>query len=224
MNARIKGVIEREKQKNPTRLPILLLINRVIKVCLRDIRHFLTRDSTFISEDSMFMCSLFPQKVLDIIILKFKPKSVLDVGCGTGVSLSYFIDNGIDAWGIENSDLAVQKSKYPEKILKYNLKHPVDLKRKFDLLWCFEVIEHIHPAYEENVLKTLTSHSALVILSAAKPGQKGHGHFNEKPEEYWIEKFRKLGFIYDSIFSSVLKETKEMHSDNLMAFRFTDNS
>lgn len=218
MITKIRGVIQREKQKNPKGLALVLLINRLIKVTGRNVRHFLTRDSTFTSKDTMPMCSLFPKRALDIVILNIRPQSILDIGCGTGVSLSYFIDNGIDAWGIENSALAASNSKNPERILKYNLNKSVDLQKKFDLVWCFEVIEHIHPMFESSILKTLTSHGPLVILSAAKPGQGGHGHFNEQNEEYWIKKFSDLGYVFDEKLSLNLRETKEEHAENLMVF------
>lgn len=68
-------------------------------------------------------------------------KSVLDVGCGRGFSLAFFLENGIDAIGIEGSKLAIKNSKYPEKIQQKNLNKKVDLKRKFDVVWCFEVAE-----------------------------------------------------------------------------------
>jgi SAM-dependent methyltransferase len=223
---RINGVIAREKIKHPRTPGIILLgykivevINRKIKKSYTDLRIRLTKDSTFTGEHEMIQCSLFPKNVLDIILHDLKPISLLDVGCGTGASLNYFIENGVDAWGIENSSLAIKLSKNPEKILKHNLNKEVDLNKKFGLVWCFEVIEHIHPDYESAMLKTLTNHSDILILSAATPGQGGTGHFNEQTEEYWINRFSDLGYNFDKEMSHKLKHTGDSFSENLMCYR-----
>ena len=135
------------------------------------------------------MCSLFPQKVLDIIINELHPKSALDVGCGCGISLDYFIKNKIDAVGLENSSKAIEKAFNKEKIIKHNLNKAFSINRDFDLVWSFEVIEHIHPDFELTFLNTITNKSPVIIISAARPGQGGHGHFKKQLPEYWIEKF-----------------------------------
>ena len=125
------------------------------------------------------MCSLFPEKIIDEILNEFHPKSILDIGCGTGVSLKYFLNQNINATGVENSKLAIKQSNIANKIIRHNLKKELNLKKKFDLVWSFEVIEHIHPQYENIFLNTLIRHGDRVIISAARPGQGGHGHFNE---------------------------------------------
>ena len=176
------------------------------------------KDSTFKSEKELFMCSLYPKKILDIIKDEIQPYSVLDVGCGIGKSLKYFLDNEIDAWGVENSLIAISHSLVKDRIIKYNLKKVLNLNRRFDLVWCFEVIEHIHPSYEKAFLTTLTNHADKILISAARPGQGGHGHFNEKLPEYWIEKFKNLGYSFDKDFTSMLRSTFDNHAGNLLFF------
>lgn len=224
LKSRIKGIIAREKKIAPKTNGFLLLIKGIfkgIKSRMELKKMALTKNSTFSSENDMHMCSLYPKPILDLVLSEINPKSVLDVGCGTGVSLDYFLQNRVDCIGIENSRVAIGLSKNPDKIHKYNLNREVNLKKKFDLVWSFEVIEHIHPDYEANFLKTLINHSDLIILSAARPGQGGLGHFNEQPKEYWINKFHKLGYNYDGIFSNKLIEAKTMHSENMMCFAKT---
>ncbi len=218
---RIKKIIQREKLQNSNLPGVILLFKRVIIVLnykLRNLIIHIKKDGTFSSIDVMSMCSLFPKAVLDIVINDTKPRSVLDVGCGTGMSLGYFLENDIDAWGIENSAMAKTLSKNPDKILKFNLNNEVNLNKSFDLVWCFEVIEHIHPSYERNILNTLINHSNKIVLSAAKPGQQGHGHFNCQPQAYWVSKFNQKGYQYDYQVSQKLKQTNDSLSDNLMFF------
>ena len=70
----------------------------------------------------------------------------------------------------------------------------LDLRKSFDLVWCFEVAEHIHPKFVDIFVNNLTRHSKVVALSAAPPGQGGEGHFNEQPKSYWEKKFADRGY------------------------------
>ena len=124
----------------------------------------------------------------------------------------------VDAIGIEGSKLAKRKAKHPERIHTRDLNKPIDLSRRFDLVWCFEVAEHIHPKFVDNFLHTLTIHSNVVTLSAARPGQGGEGHFNEQPPQYWIEKFRALGFEYNEVAAKCFHETREFYCENMLVF------
>jgi SAM-dependent methyltransferase len=178
-----------------------------------------TKSSIFQFESEMDMCSLFPKGLLDETIRIFRPRSVLDLGCGTGRSLEYFLEQGIDAFGLEGSALAISKSSHPERIAEVDLNREVDLGRKFDLVWSYEVVEHIHPDYVQDLLKTFSNHADQVVLSAARPGQGGQGHFNEQPPEYWIEKFAGYGYRYDEEATRRLRAVPEEFSQNMIAFR-----
>ena len=166
----------------------------------------------------MGLCSLLAARMLSVGLEMFQPTSVLDVGCGTGRAIDWFLARGVDAIGIEGSALAKQKAKHPERIHTCDLNKPIDLSRRFDMVWSFEVAEHIHPKFVDNFLDTLTGHSNVIVLSAAPPGQGGEGHFNEQPPEYWIDKFSRLGFEYQEAAAKVFHETKEFYCENMLVF------
>lgn len=222
MTSRIARIISYQKSMNPNRNILILLFMRVHQVIKNRLNNFiinLSKDSTFNRDEEMFMCGLFPLKALDLVISKFNPESVIDVGCGQGFSLKYFLDRYIDAIGIENSERAISLSKVKSKIIRFDLKNELNLGRQFSLVWCFEVIEHIHPKYENNFLNSLINHSDNIILSAAKPGQWGHGHFNEQEPEYWIDKFSSHGYFIDIDFTNQLQKIDDVHCENLLCFR-----
>lgn len=177
-----------------------------------------TADGVFHGEDELWMCSLFPKKVIDEVVARFGPRSMLDVGCGTGKSLEYFSQLGMDVVGIEGSALAISKSPLKEKMRCLNLNEPLDLGRRFDLVWSFEVAEHIHPRYADTLVDTLARHGDVIAISAATPGQGGEGHLNEQPAEYWVEKFRARGFGYEAEFSAKLRGLDERHAENMLVF------
>ncbi len=150
------------------------------------------RDSIFYDDSELEMCSLDHSLTLQKVLDYYKPTSVLDVGCGVGQSLDWFVEREVDAVGLEGSALAISKARHPDRIRQVNLNQAVNLHRTFDLVWCFEVIEHIHPRFEPALLKTLTSHGDHLVISAARPGQGGEGHFNEQHPEYWIDRSPNL--------------------------------
>ena len=176
----------------------------------------------------MGMCSLRPVAVLGAILERFKPRSVLDVGCGTGGSLAFFVEKGLDAMGVEGSALAISKNPNAERVRRHDLEIPLDLGRRFDLVWSFEVAEHLRPEKAETFLDTLTRHSDLVVMSAAPKGQGGDGHFNEQPPEYWIGLMNRRGYGLlreetDQLRGLALNPTSDEHTKalagNLLVFR-----
>lgn len=165
------------------------------------------------------MCALLPRRTLDIIITSETPESWLDVGCGMGAALNYVIKSGISAEGIELSSMAVEQSGLSELIHQLDLKEPIDLKKQFDVVWCYEVAEHLESEYADIFLDNLCRHGSFVVLSAALPGQGGDGHVNEQPPNYWIKKMRILGFHLDLRLSNTVHELNELYSDNVLCFR-----
>lgn len=182
------------------------------------VRRHILRNSVFVEEWEMGMCSLSPAKVWALLLSECRPASLLDVGAGCGMTVSHFVEAGVDAIGMEGSRLAIRKSKHPERMIQHDLEKPIDLGRKFDLVWSFEVAEHIRPERAPVFVDTLVRHGDRVVFSAAPPGQGGDGHFNEQPAAYWIGMMDARGYQFDAQFSARLKATGDEHAENLMAF------
>ncbi|MFN8035817.1 MAG: methyltransferase domain-containing protein [Acidimicrobiia bacterium] len=176
------------------------------------------RDSRFDSSE-LEMASLCPTEILDEVLSQYAPTSWLDVGCGTGQAMLYLLAKGIDCVGLEGSTAAIEESVVGDRIQCVNLNDPVSLGREFDLVWCYEVAEHIHPKFVNALLDTLTGHGNVLVMSAAKPGQGGRGHFNEQPPEYWIEKLESRDFLLETEFTESLHALNVDFSANMLAFR-----
>jgi SAM-dependent methyltransferase len=170
------------------------------------------------NESELWMASSQPVHLLDAAIEAWRPRSFLDVGCGIGKTLEYVARKGIDCIGIEGSTAAVAASPVKQLIRLTNLNRPVHLGRKFDMVWSFEVAEHIHPSHTDTFLATLIRHGDLIVMSAAQPGQGGAGHFNEQPSSFWIRKMLERGYSYDSEFSEFLHCLPDVYSGNMMVF------
>jgi SAM-dependent methyltransferase len=134
------------------------------------------------------------------VVTALKPESVLDLGCGPCRSLARFKEHGIKrVVGIDGSvELLKNLHVQPHKadILFVDLERsPCVMGEKFDLVWSYEVAEHI--ANEENFLLTLTENARRwIVMTAAVPGQGGIGHVNCQPREHWISQLADRGFAY----------------------------
>ena len=140
--------------------------------------------------------------ILPEIIKLTNPKSVIDIGCGTGSFLSVLLDLGInDVLGVEGEWLNKNKLFINKEIVvTKDLEKPFFLERKFDLVISLEVAEHIGKEYSEIFVKNLTDLGDVILFSAALPGQGGQNHLNEQWPEFWQNIFKAKGYsFYDSI-------------------------
>jgi SAM-dependent methyltransferase len=126
--------------------------------------------------------------------------SVLDVGCGVGLWLREFQAQGVaDVMGLDGAWVPSGNLVIPSLLFRvHDLTKSFRLQREFDLVVCLEVAEHLRADAGEVLIDSLVAHGSLILFSAAVPGQGGFLHVNEQPQDYWIERFRRRGFIaYD---------------------------
>ena len=192
---------------------------RAKSMIIRGIKLHITHDSIFFDDEALWMCGFSHKKKVSNVLQEFAPKNILDIGCGLGNTVKEFRSRGIEASGLEGSELAIRRSEVADFIQQANLNFPLDLKRKFDLVWCVEVLEHIHPKYVQNIVGTICRHGDTLLISAAPLGQHGELHFNEQPQEYWIEKFQKQGFSLDREQTSTFQKIDEEFSQSVMIFK-----
>lgn len=141
--------------------------------------------------------------IVPILIRNYKIKSVLDLGCNTGQwMLSFMLNDVTDVQGVDGDNMNKERVLSKQHFIVHNLTFPLNLQRKFDMVMCLEVAEHIDEKYADTLVDTACQHSDLILWSAATPGQTGWNHVNEQPHEYWIEKFRSRGYS-----AKILKDT-----------------
>jgi len=183
-----------------------------------NIKRNVFKDGSFRYAYQIDMAALQPVEIMDAVIAMYHPKTVLDIGCGVGKSLDYFLSKDIDCQGVDGSRLAIARSQNSEKIRQHNLNIELNLGTLFDLVWSFEFIEHIHPKYVDTVLKTFSNHSDVIVLAAARPGQGGDGHLNEKDDQYWVQKFNNFGYSLNKHNTSILRSIPAEFSQNMYVF------
>ena len=138
-----------------------------------------------------------PKAALPILFPEGLPKSVLDVGSGTGTWLKAAIELGIqDVFGVDGVDIPPAKRHFPaDKFLCTDLTKRWNLGRHFDAAICLEVAEHLDAVSAPVLIDALVDHSDLIFFSAACPGQDGQHHVNCQWPAYWQRLFNDRGYI-----------------------------
>lgn len=171
--------------------------------------------------------------IVHSIVRDFNPTTVLDVGCGTGALLSAFNAAGVKGIGLEYSITALALCRERKlEVLPFNIESSIlPIRKRFDLVTCFEVAEHLHEQYANRLVFLLSEAASKIVFTAALPGQGGGvDHINEQPHEYWIDKFVQFGFHFDKDKSQQWRKEWEnadvssFYSQNVMFFTANSNS
>lgn len=141
----------------------------------------------------------------------FDPKNTIDLGCGAGDLTDVFLNNDVDAYGLEGTDNCVPELLFPaERLLVADLRKPMNgvtdyfhlgrtqhtpgvrsvFNYKFDLLTCLEVAEHIETEALEPFFKNLAQFSDVWLISINP--NAGKYHYTVQPFHWWIQKIESL--------------------------------
>jgi len=134
---------------------------------------------------------------LSKIFVDIRPDSLMDVGCGTGTWLKAANQLGVfDLHGIDAIDIF--STECPQaSFSKLDLTKSFNLGRRYGVVLCLEVAEHLNVEYASVLVQSLVTHAPRVIFSAACPGQPGQQHVNCQWPDYWQALFNKHGFVCD---------------------------
>jgi SAM-dependent methyltransferase len=134
--------------------------------------------------------------LLPLLREAFPIRSVLDVGCGAAAWLRAHQEAGVDdILGLDGDYLDPALLLIdPARFRPTDITQPLDLGRRFDLVQCLEVAEHVPAPAGPALVDNLTRHGDHILFSAAVPGQGGKGHINERPLGYWRDLFAGRGF------------------------------
>lgn len=131
------------------------------------------------------------KKAIDIV-LRWKPKSVIDVGCGYNEFVKQIRNAGIESIGIDfacpGADMIADAQNLPFK------------NKQFDTLTSFDMLEHLLPNEVDPVLKEFARVSERFIFSicyrpSVNKWQGENLHPTVMPESQWVESIKQVGGI-----------------------------
>lgn len=158
--------------------------------------------------------SLGSARVVVPLVMEFtnQPKSVIDIGCGTGNWLKAFQENGvaevtgIDGDWVKDDMLVIPKERFVAK----NIEQQFSFTGKADLAMSLEVAEHVPAKFAPELVRVLTSIAPVVFFSAAIPMQGGAHHINEQWPDYWAKLFADQGYVPVDCLRRRLWENKQV--------------
>jgi len=129
-----------------------------------------------------------------------KVESVLDMGCGQGHFTHGLLSTGVDVIAVEGSSAgyaaARDRGVPEERLVRHDMRLPLQLGRKFDVVMCTEVAEHLEPPFSSQLIHSISEHCDVCWFSSEPPetNQDHLHHPNEQPDIFWINLFRFYGF------------------------------
>ena len=140
--------------------------------------------------------------------------SVMDVGCGRGISTSWFLTHGLDVLCVEGSHDAVTKQVLPDssRTVEHDFSRgPWWPAKTYDAVWAVEFLEHVNLQYHYNYITTFRK-AALIFATSSRWG--GWHHVEVHPDEWWIQKYEAYGFRYsESLTKQARAWAKEGNKD-----------
>jgi SAM-dependent methyltransferase len=139
------------------------------------------------------------QAVVPFLVELLEPRSLVDVGCGTGSWLKVFREHGVDdVLGIETApiDSSVLEIEPAELRVASVLDQRPD--RRFDLALCLEIAHYLPGEAGPKLVESLAELGPAVLFSAAIPGQGGAGakdRPNQQWPDYWAALFESHGYV-----------------------------
>jgi hypothetical protein len=148
--------------------------------------------------------------ILGLLKHYFPFETVVDVGCGHGTWAAASLEGGASfAAGLDgpwNTQDQMVNPKVRFQSVDLESKNWADQLscRRFDLVICMEVAEHLSPTIARTFVGELCRLADVVLFSAAFVGQRGQNHINEKRHSEWGEIFMEQGYAVFDLFRPFL--------------------
>jgi 2-polyprenyl-3-methyl-5-hydroxy-6-metoxy-1,4-benzoquinol methylase len=141
----------------------------------------------------------------DVDLKKGDGRRAMEIGCSIGGASFVLHDRGFEVVATDISKYAVGKAKKLAKktgrkidFAVVNIEKKIDVVGKFDLIICFEVLEHL-----EDPLKAIKNMKAKLkkggVLICSTPNGEHDvyidpTHINVRPKKEWVKAYKAAGF------------------------------
>jgi len=122
------------------------------------------------------------------------PSAVLDVGCARGLLVQAFYEQGIDAYGIDVSQHAIDTA-HPDIAARLSVGSAEEIEGSWDLITCIEVLEHMEPTAAERAIDSMCAASDRILLSSSPGDFTEPTHVNVREPAAWAAAFAERGFL-----------------------------
>jgi len=144
-------------------------------------------------------------------------KTLMDLGCGRGVSTAWFLLQGVDARCAEGSHDAVERNMFGEvgiggqedRVTEHDFSRGPwwPTGPTCDAVWAVEFLEHVGRNYHRNYFPVLKK-AALVFATHSKWG--GWHHVEVHDEHWWRNRLEGHGLVFSEELSSRARESQRV--------------
>ncbi|HMQ31297.1 MAG TPA: class I SAM-dependent methyltransferase [Chloroflexaceae bacterium] len=140
--------------------------------------------------------------VAERIVAEIGPRTALDAGCALGLLVEQLRARGVEAEGVDISEFAIAGAheSVREHVRVGSVAEPFG--RRYDLIVCIEVLEHMPRAEAEAAVANFCAHSDDVLFSSSPHDYREATHFNVNPPEHWAALFARHGLFRDVDFDA----------------------
>lgn len=133
--------------------------------------------------------------VVPLLLDLARPRSVVDLGSGTGAWLEAFVERGVgDVVGLDGDYIDRAQLRIPqERFVACDLADPPQLGRQFDLAITLEAVHYAAEACAPSIVAWLAAHADVVYFAAAVPFQTGGPSLNRQWPGWWGDLFAEHG-------------------------------
>ncbi len=144
----------------------------------------------------------FFDRVAEWIARTIGPATVLDAGCAYGFLVEQLRRRGVEAYGIDVSEFAL--AQVDSSVRDYCQPGSVTAPfgRRFDLIVCQEVLEHLPPEDGARAIANLAAHTDDVLFSSTPLDFREVTHFNVQSPDRWAAWFAEHGLFRDVDFDA----------------------
>jgi SAM-dependent methyltransferase len=131
-------------------------------------------------------------------------EDILDIGCGLGHFCSAMLDRGKRAVGVDISRIAIEKARErdPRLCITCGSIPGFVNDHQFDLVTCFDVLEHLPVILVERGLTALRDYGKRCVMGIAWSGSRVAGkvlHLCVRPETWWVGKLHEIFRVVEKI-------------------------
>jgi SAM-dependent methyltransferase len=125
------------------------------------------------------------------------PATVLDAGCAFGFLVEKLRERGVEAWGLDISEYAI--ARVDAAVAPYCRVGSVlePFGRRYDLIVCIEVLEHLAPADGLLAIANLAEHTDDVLFSSTPHDYRELTHERVQSPDRWAVLFAGQGLLRD---------------------------
>jgi len=147
------------------------------------------------------------------IATKYNVKSWCEAGCGRGIDVLAALDCGLDAYGLDGSEVLRAYVLFPkERYYTADLTQVVCIM-SVDAIGCREVAEHTPFEASLQLVKNIVSNCRVAYFTAAPPGQAGSGHINCRLKSFWLSLFEEFGWAVDEEITQIVRDNSPSNID-----------